>query len=254
MYITNTLSEACPSFLTSFSSAERDITDKDAAPILTILGGPSPWQQFLQQNLATHRRTLPAKPIRICDEREFASSYRRVHQEAPSADTQGFVDRRNGMMILKEFPIGNIGKSKVGIAVHEAVHLFSHPPGKSNRIRATAFSLLGPGLLEGITQMVTDDILRTQCISAMRSQWQPYKEVTAIARRFLASFSQPVVGNAYFQGDINQLLNLIQIKWTERWYVRLRDLADRKQMKAALSMIDTLDSAEHFDMVSRGIR
>jgi hypothetical protein len=42
-------------------------------------------------------------------------------------------------MVLKEFPARNFGKTKAGLALHEAVHLFSHPAGKSNHIRATAY-------------------------------------------------------------------------------------------------------------------
>src|SRR5258705_6662743 len=109
MYITTRLSEAVPNCPASFT-AERDITENDGAFILGILGGPSPWQTYLRSNLAAHQRGLPAKPIRICDEGEFADGYRRVHGEPAPANAQGFVDRRNGMMILKEFPQRNFGK------------------------------------------------------------------------------------------------------------------------------------------------
>jgi len=104
------------------------------------------------------------------------------------------------MMILKEFPQRNFGKSKVGIALHEAVHLFSHPPGRSNRIRATVYEMLGRGLLEGLTQMVTEDILSTQCIGPMRGDWQAYKNLTPIARKFMQALSPRIVADAYFLG------------------------------------------------------
>jgi hypothetical protein len=252
MYIT-LLSEAVSSCPASFT-AERDITEKDTAFVLKILGGPSPWQQFLQRNLASHRRTLPTKAIRICDEGEFAGGYRRVFGEPAPADAQGFVDRRNGMMILKEFPQKNYGKSKVGIALHEAVHLFSHPPGRSNRIRATVYGLLEQGLLEGLTQIVTDDILMTQCISPMRDRWQPYKNFTPIARKFVQSLSPRIVADAYFLGMVNPLLNFIRIKWTDASFVRLRRLANQQQTPAALQLMDTLNTPREFQQIFRGNR
>jgi len=247
------LSEAVPNCPASFT-AERDITENDGAFILTILGGPSPWQTYLQSNLAAHRRDLPAKPIRICDEGEFAGGYRRVYGESAPTDAQGFVDRRNGMMILKEFPQRSIGKSKVGIALHEAVHLFSHPPGRSNRIRATVYEMLGRGLLEGLTQMVTDDILSTQCISPMRDDWQAYKKLTPIARKFMQALSPRIVADSYFLGAVNPLHNLIRIKWTFASFVRLRELANREETTAALQLIDTLSRPREFQQIFRGSR
>lgn len=235
-------------------TAERDITENHSAFILGILGGPSPWQPYLQRNLASHRRTLPAKPIRICDEREFAGGYRRVYGESAPADAQGFVDRRNGMMILKEFPQRSIGKSKLGIALHEAVHQFSHPPGRSNRIRATVYEILGRGLLEGLTQMVTDDILSTQCISPMRPDWQAYKKLTPIARKFMQALSPRTVADAYFLGAINPLHDLIRVKWTFASFVRLRELANREETPAALQLIDTLNRPREFQQIFRGSR
>ena len=78
-------------------------------------------------------------------------------------------------MILREFPAKNFGKTKVGLALHEAVHLFSHPPGKSNTLRATVYDLLGRGLIEGLTQMITDDILAEQKFSPLRADWQAFR-------------------------------------------------------------------------------
>jgi hypothetical protein len=242
MYITTTLAESPSTVINAqpFDSAERDVTEQHAPHILTILGGRSPWQQYLQRNLAAFRATLPAKPMRICDAGEFARAYSRIFRESSPVDAQGFVDRRNGLMILKEFPLRNFGKTKVGLALHEAVHLFSHPPGRSNSLRATSYGLLNEGLIEGITQMVTDDILAEQEISPMRERWQAYQLLTPIAREFVRSFS-PLVGEAYFNGAVVPLFNAIQARWTMPGFQRVVDLANRKQEKPALQLIAELN-------------
>ena len=254
MYITTRLSEALPAYQRPFSSAEHDILERDGPHILTILGGPSPWRNYLQTNLNSHRRTLPSNFMRICDGGEFVKAYKRIFNEPPPADAQGFVDRRNGRMILKEFPDKNYGKSKVGLALHEAVHLFSHPPGKSNLIRATIYNFLDQGLLEGLTQMVTEDIQSEQGISPMRDRWQPYKEYATIARKFVASFSPRLVGDAFFFGNLNPLNNLVQIKWTIPAYIRLRGLTNQKKTSEALQLIDQLNRPREFQQVFRGQR
>jgi len=255
MYSTTRLAESPTTavYVRPFGSAEQDITESDAAHILTILGGPSPWQQYLQHNLAAYQNTLPAKPIRICNASEFVRSYNRIFGESPPVDAQGFVDRRNGIMVLKEFPSGNRGKTKVGLVLHEAVHLFSHPPGQSNRLRATSYTILDHGLIEGITQVVTEDILAKQGISPLRERWQAYRSLTPIARKFMSSFS-PLVAEAYFNGTVGPLINAIQRRWTIHGLQRVVALANQQQTITALNLIDALNqppSVTQFQQVFR---
>jgi outer membrane protein OmpA-like peptidoglycan-associated protein len=109
-----------------FTSAERHITEQEAPQIFVILCGRSLWQQYFRSNLNAHLQDLPAqRPIRIVI--DLDQRYRAVFGAPPPADAQGFVDRRSATIYLKEFPAGNVGKSLVGLALHEAVHLFSHP-------------------------------------------------------------------------------------------------------------------------------
>ena len=243
MYITTTLAETAStaSYRRPFSSAERDVTEKDAPHIFTILGGPSPWRQYLQTNLTSYRSYLPPKPMQICDDREFASSYRRIFGEAPPADAQGFVDRRNGTMVLKEFPARNYGKTKAALALHEAVHLFSHPPGKSNALRATSYELLGQGLIEGLTQMITDDILTEQTFSPLREEWQAYKSFTPVARKFVEAFSLRLVAEAFFYGMLDPLNRAIRFKWGPDGFANVRQLTTNKQKDVALRLIKRLN-------------
>jgi hypothetical protein len=253
MYITTRLSEVVSpaTYKRPFSSAERDVTEKDAPHIFTILGGPSPWRQYLQSNLASHRRYLPSNPMRICDEREFADAYRRIFSEAPPADAQGFVDRRNARMILREFPAKNFGKTKVGLALHEAVHLFSHPPGKSNTLRATSYDLLGRGLIEGLTQMITDDILAEQKFSPLRADWQAFTSFTPVARKLVNTFSLGLVAEAFFYGNLEPLKRAIGIKWGSDGFANVRQLTNQKQKDVALRLIKRLNEPKIIQQVFR---
>lgn len=114
--------QSAQSYKLPFKSAESNITEKDALQIFTILCGPSPWQQYLRSNLNAHLQDLPKQPIRIVT--DLDERYRAVFGAPVPADVQGFVDRRNATIYLKEFPARNWDKSKVGLALHEAVHLF----------------------------------------------------------------------------------------------------------------------------------
>jgi hypothetical protein len=182
------------------------------------------------------------RPIRIVT--DLAPRYAGVFGTPPPADAQGFVDRRNAIIYLNEFPARNWGKSKVGLALHEAVHLFSHPPGKSNQLRGTAYNYLGAGLLEGVTQVITEDIQTTQGILPMRDRWQSYKEYVSVARQFIRIFTPAVVGDAYFKGGLAKLHVLIEQRWSLASFGRVKMLTNQKQTTQALQFIDSLEKAK----------
>ncbi len=263
MYISTTLAESRSACNVSppFSSAERNITEKDAPRIFAILGGPSPWQPHLQRNLAAHKKDLSARPMRIVTEGEFAKRYRGVFGQPAPADAQGFVDRRNATIFLREFPARNFNQTKAGLALHEAVHLFSHPSGRSNSLRATAYGLLEQGLLEGLTQIVTEDIQAAQCIRPLRTEWQAYKEYIPVARRFMQVFTPALVADAYFSGIVTPLINAITRRWSIDGFRRVRQLTNRKQTQQALQAIEALEHTYRskprliqFQQVFRGSR
>ena len=263
MYIVNTLAESrsgC-NFQPPFSSAERNITEKDAPHIFTILGGPSPWQQFLRRNLVAHKKDLPARPIRIVTDGEFAGKYNGIFGQPPPTDAQGFVDRASATIYLREFPARNFNQTKAGLALHEAVHLFSHPPGRSNRLRATSYGLLEQGLLEGLTQIVTEDIQVAQCIRPLRSDWQAYKEYVPVARRFMQVFTPALIADAYFNGSITPLVNAITRRWTIDGFRRVRQLTNQKKTEQALQAIEAIEQTYRsrprvigFQQIFRGAR
>jgi hypothetical protein len=263
MYISTTLAEsqsAC-NVQPPFSSAERNITEKDAPRIFAILGGTSPWQQFLRRNMAAHMKDLPAQPIRIVTEGEFTKKYSGVFGQPPPPDAQGFVDRRTATIFLREFPARNFNQTKAGLALHEAVHLFSHPPGRSNRLRATVYELLEKGLLEGLTQVVTEDIQAAQCIRPLRAEWQAYKEYIPVARRFIQVFTPAVVADAFFNGSVTPLISAITRRWSVDAFRRVRQLTNQKKTEQALRAIETVEEAYRlkpriieFQQIFRGSR
>jgi hypothetical protein len=263
MYIMTTLGEprSTGNFQPPFTSAERNITENDAPHILMILGGPSPWQRYLQRNLDAHKKDLPARPMRIVTDGEFAGKYSGIFGKSPPAHAQGFVDRRNATLYLREFPARNFNQTKAGLALHEAVHLFSHPPGRSNQLRATAYGLLEEGLLEGLTQIVTEDIQATQHIRPLRAEWQAYKEYIPVARRFTQVFKPAVVADAYFNGIVTPLINAITRRWTIDGFRSVRQLTNQKKTEQALQAIETLEQGyrlkpriTQFQQIFRGSR
>ena len=225
-----------------FSSAERSIAENDAPQIFDILRGPSPWQQYIRSNLSAQIQSiLNQRPIRIVNGVQFVQAYQPIFNKPPTTDTQGFVDRRNARIYLKEF--NNANHSLAGIALHEAVHLSSHPPGKSNMLRATSYDFLGTGLLEGLTQVITEDIQIAQCITPLRRTYQAYKEYVPVARRFMQIFTAAAVGNTYFNGNVPDLYRLVEQRWTVARFQGVKILTGEKRKTQALQLINSLEEA-----------
>jgi hypothetical protein len=235
--------ESAQTYKLPFTSAESAITEKDAPQIFTILCGPSPWQQYLRSNLNAHLQDLPMRPIRIVTDDELAQRFKGIYNQSIPASVRGFVDRRNAIIYLSEFPNRNSGKSLVGLALHEAVHLFSYPPGRSNQLSSKANRYLGAGLLEGLTQSITEDIQTKQSIDPMPDEWQAYKEYVPVARQFIKSFTPGIVGDAYFKGNIEKLHAVIKQQWTYKSFYTVKMLTNQKKKDQALKLIDSLQKA-----------
>lgn len=176
--------------------------------------------------------------MRIVRDETFATEYKKIFDLYPDADAQGFVERRNAVIYLKEFPQGNSNQSKVGLALHEAVHLFSHPAGKSNHLRGAAYGMLGRGLLEGFTQVVTEDIQAEQAIRPMRSDWQAYRQFTPVVRKLLKLLGPNLIAGAYFYGQLNPFLQGVIAKMTAARFHQLRQLTDQGNTQQAIDLID----------------
>ena len=194
-----------------FSSAQRHITEGDAVRIFTILCDHPPGKISYAQTWPLVKRVLPQGPANAgSSAKEIWPSAIKTSSALGHLQTRGFVDRRNAVIYLAEFPSKNYGGSLAGLALHEAVHLFSHPPGKSKQLRSTGFSFLRVGLIEGLTQAITENMQEAQGIRPLPDRWQAYQEYTPVARQFVRCFTAQVVGDAYFNGNLTRLLRAIE--------------------------------------------
>ena len=80
------------------------------------------------------------------------------------------------------------------LALHEMVHWVSHPPEQGHRL--TAWLALDEGLIEGLTQVVTEDIFEDRGIS---QYWKAiYMEQVAIVRKLIERFGVQPFGEVLF--------------------------------------------------------
>src|SRR5262249_50989461 len=97
--------------------------------------------------------------------------------------------------------------------------------------------------LEGLTQIITEDIQAEQGIRPLRDDWQPYQKVIPVAAKFMQVFTPAVVGDAYFCGKVTPLINAITSRWTVDGLDRVRRLTSQEQTQQALKAIEALEQA-----------
>lgn len=86
-------------------------------------------------------------------------------------------------------------------------------------------------MIEGLTQVITEDIQTEQGIRTLPDKWQAYKEYIPIARQFIRIFTPPVVGDAYFQGNLTKLLRAIEQRWTLAGFQNVKRLIAQEKRK-----------------------
>jgi hypothetical protein len=257
------------------------ISEGDADKILTILSGPSPYQSYIQPVVTAHRSQLPKRLLRIVySVKEVPKHLQGRFSTGDGTAVGGTIDRAKGTIYLLP-PPGRRSDTRLEFALHEAVHLFAHPFmtviddqsfRRTYRRTCGADETVGTfqrtfctGLGEGMTQLITEQIMAAQGISKTTSE-RPYKQFTPLAAAIVSIFSLETCARAYFLGEVNELILRMEFRWGPGWqnvanystnaprmaldeikalekafYERMRDYPDQSQVKryASLACTDT---------------
>jgi hypothetical protein len=184
--------------LSEARSAGERIREDQFGEVLKVLAGKSPWQPFITKNLAAIKNKLPKRPFRVVSRKEFEAVLGRDAGHIP-----GVTDKRTGVITMLEFFGGNSHATFLGAALHEAVHLVSHPPGGSRAGQSTAMGTLDEGLLEGLVECVTADILTSQGITLAEKEKRGHQRRVPVAKALVDRFGVPLLGRLLFQGDFS---------------------------------------------------
>jgi hypothetical protein len=189
-----------------FRSAEDRIHEDDFEAVLTVLAGTSPWQAFIRENLRVARGNLPDRPFRIVGNRDFIRTMTGLGERGDVTHIPGVTDKRAGI-IMQEFFGMDSRATFLGAALHEAVHLISHPAGRGRDRHSTAWGFLGTGLLEGLVESITRDILSAQCIALARPSMRGHEQRVTVARELLRDpYVELLLVRVLFAGDGRQFL------------------------------------------------
>jgi len=216
------------------SAAERVSTyESDFNDVCAVLAGPSPWSEYLRDNIPIALKAAPSHQFQFVDAKQF--------ERVAHKDTLGITDKLTGQITLLDISSDKSSFAAMGAALHEMVHLVSDPAKQGRPI--TIAYVLGEGLLEGLTHVITEDILYAQGIAP----WSDHKygERVKIVRK-LMQVLQPDgyrrFGKALFLGHPAELSPLPQILGS-RGFDDIKTLATMHNSAQAIRSIDSLWSA-----------
>jgi hypothetical protein len=185
----------------TFKSAGERISsyEDDFKDVWAVLAGDSVWIEHFRNNLPIAWKAAPHE-FHFLNANDFARQGRK--------DTLGITNKMTGNITLLDISTNNAQFASMGAALHELVHLVSAPATQGKKI--TIFEALGEGLMEGLTQVVTEDILAKQHIES----WSEHKygARASIVRSLIALFKDGVgmFGRALFLGRGSELSPLPQ--------------------------------------------
>jgi SAM-dependent methyltransferase len=230
--------------LAGFRSAEDRVYEDDFDAVLAVLAGDSPWQEYIRESLRVARQNLPRRPFRVVNSEEFVRTMQALGESGDMTHIPGVTDKRAGIVTMQEFFGKNSHQTFLGAALHEAVHLVSHPPGRSGKQHSTAWGILGEGLLEGLVECVTRDILTAQRIALARPGLLGHQQRVPVARALLRSLSVPLLARVLFGGEFQQFLLVMNHTYSPAGWTEIKTLTTANNPARAIQRMSELSAME----------
>jgi outer membrane protein OmpA-like peptidoglycan-associated protein len=242
------LSGPAPSYRTPIDKGGQPVDDSHGHHLLTILAGPSRWQTFLTQAMANRATTVPRNFFRVVTSvsSQVPGNLQRLFARGSGGRmVGGTIDRLTRTIYMVPAP-GLRRETRLEYALHEGVHLFADPQAPTAAACpapciGTFQRGYGPGFGEGLTQVITEDIMDAQGISRYYRD-RPYDVYTTPVREIVRIFGLDRMARAYFFGDVASLTTAMEARWGNRWQ-QVAGLTTTQNPKQALAEIKRLEDA-----------
>jgi len=231
-----------------FKKGGLPVGEDDAKHLLTILAGPSPYQPYLARAMARRGTTVPKRFLRVVTSvsGQVPKHLQHLFTSGGGRMTGGTIDRWTRTVYVVPAP-GLRHETRLEYAIHECVHLFAHPHAPTQKqcpapCIGTFQHEFGTGFGEGLTQVITEDIMRAQDIS--RYSDRPYEDFAAVMREVIKVFGRDAMARAYFFGEVQSLRTSMEARWGTNWHAVAGHTTAGDKTRA-LKQIQQLEAAYH---------
>lgn len=187
-----------------YSNGSDPVHQSDLSDVLKVLAGPSPWKEYIEPNLRVAKAAKHSFTV--------LPSVKFSEQTGHGANTPGVTFKRNGSIIMQEW--GRKETSYLSAVLHECVHWVSDPA-KQGSEHSTAWDAMGEGILEGLVECITEDILTEQKIGLARNENQRgHQKRVRVVRELLKTTSVPFFARALFRGELTQWCQVMEFVYS----------------------------------------
>jgi len=227
-----------------FKSAEDRVDEDDFEAVLAVLAGASPWHDYIVPALDETRKNLPEHPFRVLPEAEYKVEFQKIDSKSDPAHTPGITSKQNGFILLQGYFGTKSRETRLGLALHETVHLISHRPGRAGKPHSTAFPVLGEGLLEGLVELITTDILNEQKIKLASKEGRGHQARVPVAEALLSSLSIPLLARVLFEGEFGLFFEVMNHTYSGPGWIEIQRLTTADDTAGAIRRMKELREAE----------
>jgi hypothetical protein len=220
-----------------YSSAGDAVYTDDFDDVLAVLSGPSPWRAFIEPNLKQMRSKLSRASFQVVGEKDYQAVLDRLKITGNARSIPGVTDKYHQTITMLEYKGQNSGQSYLGASLHECVHLVSHPVDANTSDHSTAIQFLGVGLLEGLVECVTEDILVGQNIPLVKdTKKRGHQERERIVRAMFQDVTADW-GNLLFQGQQQPFVSTMEQTYSPTGWQHLKNIAGAANDVLALQLM-----------------
>jgi hypothetical protein len=206
-----------------FKKGGLPVGEDNAKHLLTILAGKSSYQPYLARAMKNRATTVPKKFFRVVTSvnSQVPKRLRHVFTSGGGRMTGGTIDRWTRTIYVVPAP-GLREETRLEYAIHECVHLFAHPHAPTQQqcpdpCIGTFQHQFGTGFGEGLTQVITEDIMDSQGISKYYRD-RPWDDAAEVMREVIKVFGLDAMARAYFFGDVKSLRTSMEVRWGTNWH------------------------------------
>jgi hypothetical protein len=201
-----------------FTKGDDPVYRDDFGAVIAVLQGQSRWQRFIVENVEMAQLApADANELKFKDgafkidkgttnpdgTNDFKTDTRSLGLGDIPSDAAGVTDKIHSRIIMKEW--GASRDSYLLAVLHECVHLISDPATGGTKY-STAHSYLGSGLLEGLVEAITEDILADQRIPLPRDPGMlGHPQRVPIARELMAQSDPSLWAGCFLEETLEWL-------------------------------------------------
>lgn len=228
-----------------FKKADERIDSDSLDAVWAVLVGDSSWKEYIRPAAEACQKNMARQPFRVVPPADYAPELAKLDKTASPIDTPGVTDKKNGIVWVQGYFGTKSREGMLGHALHELVHLISHEPGVSGKDHSTALGLLGNGLLEGLVELITSDILTTQGIALADSGKRGHQKRVPVVQELMDVYGigSRFLGPALFRGD-QRLFRIAEAGFTTAGWIEIQRLTTSDNPDGAKRRLKELRAKE----------